>query len=116
MVDNDNNNKPEKPHSIDDEFTDSVSRKAQRMETHRRQRARNPWFGLGFFGLIGWSISVPTLLGIWAGSALDNRFSGLPSWTLTCLLLGLIVGCVNAAYWIKTENSRRNDTDLREHK
>jgi len=91
------------------EFGDSVQRKSERMLAHRHQRVRSPWFGLGFFGLIGWSVTVPTLLGICLGSVLDDRFTGPPSWTLTCMLAGLTLGCINAAYWISTENARHKN-------
>lgn len=58
-------------------------------------------FGLGMFGIIGWSISIPTLLGIALGLYLDRKFSHSFSWTLTLLFLGVIVGCLNVWYWIK---------------
>lgn len=65
-------------------------------------------FGLGMFGIIGWSVSIPTLLGVALGIYLDNRFSPSFSWTLTLLFLGVVVGCLNAWYWIKEKinNSR----------
>jgi len=91
------------------EFSNSVQHKSERMRAHREQRTRSPWFGLGYFGLIGWSVTVPTLSGVWLGSVLDDRFTGPPSWTLTCLLGGLTLGCINAAYWISVENSRHTN-------
>lgn len=81
----------------------------------RRQRARNRpkrslWFGLGMFGLVGWSVMIPTLLGIALGIWLDKQWPGRVSWTLTLLFLGVIVGCRNAWYWIERER-RGNDDD-----
>lgn len=58
-------------------------------------------FGLGLFGIVGWSIAVPTLLGIFLGIFLDNRFTQGFSWTLTLLFAGVVMGSLNAWHWIK---------------
>lgn len=71
----------------------------------RREGERSPWFGLGMFGLVGWSVALPTLLGILIGSWIDMLLPGRVSWTLTMLILGLFVGCANAWYWIQRESN-----------
>lgn len=58
-------------------------------------------FGLGLFGIIGWSIAIPTVMGIALGVFLDNRFTQSFSWTLTLLFAGVILGAFNAWHWIK---------------
>ncbi|WP_414733720.1 AtpZ/AtpI family protein [Acetobacterium carbinolicum] len=63
-------------------------------------------FGLGVFGIIGWSISIPTLLGIFLGIYLDETFPLGFSWTLTLLFIGVIVGCLNAWYWVKQKSDK----------
>lgn len=63
-------------------------------------------FGLGVFGIIGWSISIPTLLGVFLGIYLDDTFSMGFSWTLTLLFIGVISGCLNAWYWIKQKSNK----------
>jgi ATP synthase protein I len=55
------------------------------------------------FGVIGWSVSVPTLIGIVLGVWLDRRWPGSFSWTLALLLAGVTVGCLNAWYWVSQE-------------
>ena len=79
----------------------------------RKLRARNStqgvWFGLGMMGLIGWSVVVPTLLGAALGIWLDNRHPGNHSWTLTLLIIGLVIGCLNAWHWVDKE-----DKEMRE--
>jgi len=57
------------------------------------------------FGLVGWSVALPTLLGILIGSWIDMLLPGRVSWTLTMLILGLFVGCANAWYWIQRESN-----------
>jgi len=72
----------------------------------RREKDRSIWFGLGMFGLIGWSVAIPTLIGVAVGIWIDNTWSSRFSWTLMLLLIGVILGCVNAWYWVKRESRR----------
>jgi ATP synthase protein I len=77
-----------------------------RTERKRRARAedRSVWFGLGMFGVVGWSVALPTVLGIMVGLWLDDRLdSGGTSWTLTFLGIGLGVGCLIAWQWVRRE-------------
>jgi len=65
--------------------------------------------GLGMFGLIGWSVAVPTLLGALGGRWLDARHPAAHSWTLALLVAGLVVGCANAWHWISREDRAMHD-------
>ena len=90
---------------------EAVGDKARRRMRARREGDRGVWFGLGMFGLVGWSVAVPALLGIGIGMFLDARLTGGPgtvSWTLTGLVVGVVVGCVNAWYWVKRESDRED--------
>ena len=62
------------------------------------------WSGLGMMGLVGWSVVVPTVLGTALGIWLDKRYPGIHSWTLTLLIAGLAIGCLNAWHWVAKEN------------
>lgn len=84
-------------------FRREVGAKARRKLRARRHSAHGVWFGLGMMGLIGWSVVVPTLLGAALGIWLDNRHPGSHSWTLSLLVIGLVIGCVNAWYWMQKE-------------
>ena len=97
--------------SVSDDFSELVGKKAAR-KIKARESNESAWFGLGMMGLVGWSVTVPTILGIAAGIWLDNRYPGHISWTLTLLITGLIVGCLNAWYWVAQQDSRmREDND-----
>ncbi|MBF0315481.1 MAG: AtpZ/AtpI family protein [Oligoflexia bacterium] len=90
-------------------FTQEVGAKAKRKQRARRNSSSHGvWFGLGMMGLIGWSVVVPTLLGAMLGIWLDNRHlgvrSGVHSWTLSLMIIGLIIGCLNAWYWVDKED------------
>jgi ATP synthase protein I len=100
---------PDKPGLLkgkEPEFEAQIGRKAERKLRARRQKPRTAWFGLGMFGLVGWSVAVPTLVGVAVGLWLDRRFPGPASWTLTLLIIGVALGCANAWYWVKQESRR----------
>ncbi len=93
-----------------------VGAKAARKLKARRNPAQGVWFGLGMMGLVGWSVVVPTLLGAALGIWLDRRQPGRLSWTLTLLILGLVIGCLNAWHWVSKEDQemreeQENDDD-----
>lgn len=89
------------------QLLDAVERKTKRKARARREGGRPLAFGLGTFGLVGWSITIPTVLGIAFGVWLDARDSGGVSWTLTGLLVGLTLGCLNAWWWVQRTRSGR---------
>lgn len=83
---------------------DAIGRSAERKLKARRRRNRSVWFGLGMFGLVGWAVAVPTLIGVALGLWLDSRFESDFSWTLALLLAGVTLGCFNAWYWVDRES------------
>lgn len=95
---------PNQRHGADKDITDEIGRKAARKEQARRRRQRSVWFGFGMFGIVGWSIAAPTILGVLLGLWLDVRFPGRLPWTLICLVVGVVLGCINAWYWIIKES------------
>lgn len=92
----------------DKDFSKTIQQKQQRKLAARKNADHTVWFGLGMFGLVGWSVAVPTLVGTFLGLWLDRTWPGRPSWTLTLLIIGVMVGCWNAWYWIKRESNKRD--------
>ncbi|GAB6040054.1 AtpZ/AtpI family protein [Endothiovibrio diazotrophicus] len=88
-----------------------IGKKAERRLRSRRDRRWNGWFGLGMFGMVGWSVALPTLLGIALGVWLDDRMSTARSWTLTLLFAGLTVGVLVALHWIRQESGEDEEGD-----
>jgi ATP synthase protein I len=88
------------------ELSEKVGSRETRKIKARRDKDRGVWFGLGMFGLVGWSVAVPTLIGVAVGVWIDRTWPGRYSWTLMGLVLGVIVGCINAWYWVKRESGR----------
>jgi len=91
-------------HPLVDVTAKQVSRKLKA----KTRRKRSAWFGLGMFGLVGWAIAVPTLIGIALGIWLDGQATTERSWTLALLIAGLCLGCFNAWIWVSRE-SRDDD-------
>ena len=95
---------PKKRQQSDTEFQKQIRTKSARKLQARRQKDQSIWFNLGMIGLVGWSITIPTLIGIAIGIWIDKRWTSQYSWTLMMLLIGLFFGCVNAWFWIQQES------------
>lgn len=87
----------------------NVGAKAARKLRARRNAGQDVWFGLGMMGLIGWSVSIPTLLGAALGVWLDQHYPGRHPWTLALLVAGLVIGCLNAWRWVAKEDKAMRD-------
>ncbi|WP_282113599.1 AtpZ/AtpI family protein [Maribacter stanieri] len=93
------------------DFLDEVDSKERQMLYARNEEKRSEWRGFGTFGMVGWSVAVPTVLGAVLGVWLDQKYPQTFSWTLTLLVAGLFVGCAIAWQWIDKENK-----SMHEHK
>ncbi len=106
----------ENPESTAESRENAFSRKVGAMEARKlrtkRRGVQGIWLGLGMFGLIGWSVAIPTLLGTLFGAFIDKRYPGVHSWTLTLLIIGLFIGCLNAWHWVaREEKAIREDEE-----
>lgn len=81
-----------------------VLRKSIQRERARRTGTDTIWSWMGTFGLVGWTVAVPTLLGVALGVFLDRRTGGSISFTITFLVVGAAVGATMAWYWIRRES------------
>ncbi len=93
-------------------FSRQVGAQAARKLKARRHAPKSVWFGLGMSGLVGWSVTIPTLIGAALGIWVDKRYSSKYSWTLMLLFMGLIIGCLNAWLWVQSEyKEMQEDSD-----
>jgi ATP synthase protein I len=97
------------------QFGQQVAAQAARKLKARTDTTRVVPFGLGMMGLVGWSVTVPTLLGAALGTWLDRHHPGGHSWTLALLMVGLALGCWTAWHWVAREMAslQRSDSDDR---
>ena len=87
-----------------EELIEQVGAKEQRRIKARGERNHDVWFWLGMFGLVGWSVAIPTVLSLALGVWIDKTWPSRFSWTLMLLFIGVVLGCLNAWYWVKRES------------
>jgi len=102
----------EEKRNKDNSFSKVVGDKEKR-KLKAQGENKSVWSGLGLFGMVGWSIAVPTLLGAALGIWLDKHYKESFSWTLSLLVAGLMLGCVLAWNWVQKENKEihKNNED-----
>lgn len=94
------------------EFAKRIGHSARRRIASRRAgRSVMSWFGA--FGVIGWSVALPTLGGVALGIWLDERLTGSTSWTLTLLVVGLAAGIWIAWAWVHRAGRGDDDRDTK---
>ncbi len=95
-------------------FRQAAERKRRRKMRAAKQKEHSLWFGLGTFGIVGWSVAIPTVIGIVVGLWLDAQqgHSGTSvSWTLTFMIIGVTLGCLNAWFWVRREREQIHRDD-----
>jgi len=97
---------PDNSAGQDKKFPKEIDVRERRKLRARGNKSGDIWFGLGMFGMVGWAVAIPTVMGIFIGVWIDLNWPGQYSWTLMMLVIGLITGCMNAWFWI---NRQRRD-------
>jgi len=75
----------------------------ERIERGRGQK-NNILGSIAILGVVGWSVTLPTILGVVLGVWMDRRWPGRFSWALTLMMLGLAIGCTSAWFRIKGDH------------
>lgn len=70
----------------------SLRRQAERLQYTRNQPAPSPLLGFSYFGIIGWSIALPSVLGAFLGQFLNQVAPQRFSWVVALILGGLVIG------------------------
>ena len=91
-------------------FSAEIAKKEQRKLKAQRDKS-GVWFGLGMMGMVGWSVTVPAVLGAVFGLWLDKAYPQSFSWTLTFLMVGIITGAIVAWYWVRKEDREMHHKD-----
>lgn len=83
-----------------DDASNAIRRRAQRMEESRNAPKYSPLSGLGVFGVVGWSVAIPTVAGAFLGMWLNRVAPQNFSWPIALILGGVVVGALVAWSWI----------------
>lgn len=86
-----------------DRSADEIGRRAERMKTARDNPGPSPLRGIGTFGMIGWSIAVPTVGGAFVGLWLDRIAPQDFSWTIALIVGGVTLGSLISWSWVGKE-------------
>jgi ATP synthase protein I len=76
-----------------DGLDEAVRTRRERRARWEREGERSIGENIAMIGALGWTIVVPTLLGLFAGRWLDRSFASGIFWTLGLLVVGLTLGC-----------------------
>ncbi len=102
------NKQPTKRHR---DFEKAVVQRRKRRLKAERQKGRGIWMGMGMFGLVGWSVAVPTLAGLFLGLWLDARTETNFSWAFALMAGGLTLGLINVWNWMQKTASEDNEEE-----
>jgi ATP synthase protein I len=104
----------EDPYRRKPEYRSKLAPKIQSKEARklraRRSGRHHPLQAVGLFGMVGWSVMLPTLMALALGLWIDRTWPSRFSWTLMLLLVGIVLGCYNA--WVVIQKELRISNDL----
>lgn len=83
---------------------EEIGKRARRMQAARDNPGPSPLRGIGTFGMIGWSVAVPTVGGAFLGLWLDRVAPQAFSWTIALILGGVALGALLAWAWVGRED------------
>ncbi|WP_457600162.1 AtpZ/AtpI family protein [Hydrogenivirga sp.] len=88
-------------------FFEEIEKKIKELE---KRRETSVWYTLSYVGSVGVILLLPVVLGTYLGWWLDGRYrAGKVSWTITFMILGLMVGIYNVYRVVyRREVSRKN--------
>ena len=90
--------RPEKPLGTPEDretaFLSEIESRRKRKEENDRDSSF--WSSVGMMGTVGWSVALPTALGVLFGRWLDGRLDSGYVFMVFFLLVGVAVGCVIA--------------------
>ncbi len=88
----------------EDESLRRIASQVSRKQSERDNPVPSPLRGFSTFGMIGWSIVVPTVGGAFLGLWLDQVAPQKFSWTIALILGGVAIGAMIAWAWMDKEN------------
>lgn len=97
-------------------FEKKVGEKEERLlKAKKEKNSALHWFGV--MGIVGWSVTLPMVGGVFLGRWIDSTWPGKYSFTVMLLFAGLVLGCWNAWFWVKKASGGNEGAEEKnEHK
>lgn len=88
-----------------DNGNDALVREVRSMRQRTQDWRRGPSLAryVGQVGVLGWMIVIPTLIGLFTGRLLDQRFDSGIFWSAPLLMAGVAIGCWSAWRWMHAQ-------------
>ena len=84
-------------------FLRTLATKERRTVEAEEDKEPEDWRGVEKFGMVGWSITAPVLVGLLLGWVLDRLTGHHHLWVTVFFFIGLIGGCATTVYWLFAE-------------
>lgn len=73
----------------------------QQKKSVKTKRPVNSWYYFGLAGQIGFAIALPIAGGAILGSYIDRQSGSYPTYTMTLLLVGIVLSMINFVFIIR---------------
>ena len=88
-------------------FEQTVMKKAGQGPAGDNTKSSHGWMGM--MGIIGWSVTIPLLLGLGLGIYIDRIYPSRFSFALMLMFGGLLLGCITAVHWARWVLHKRDE-------
>lgn len=79
-------------------FSRDIEKSAKDLMKARKEKT-GFWYYASAIGMWGWLFVIPVVGGAYIGRYLDNKIRGGISWTITLIIIGIVVGIYNIWYF-----------------
>ena len=95
------------------QFQEKIKHKlSERRRAREEEERQGIWFGLAMMGIVGWSVALPTLIGVAIGIGLQATFPQFaPGLLIASILTGVVCGCLIAWFWVRQESEGEDYDD-----
>lgn len=87
------------------DFEKHLNKTAKQLIYKATKRQNRPYIKINYnvavLSIYGWQVAIPVLLCLLIGHLLDKFFSASFSWTLNLIIIGFVIGFINATIWLK---------------
>lgn len=99
------------------DFQKQLNKTANQLIKKAHNRQQRPYikinYNIAILSIYGWQVAIPVLVCLLTGYLLDKFYPVSFSWTLNFIIVGFVLGFINATFWLKKsyqiKKGRNND-------